>query len=304
VPEYRQGREAVVSTGRNRLGFTLIELLVVIAIIAILAAILFPVFAQAREAARKTSCLSNTKQLGLGAMMYLQDYDEMYVCNSWDTPPLGVGGHDSPEGPNYLSGTQWPWRIMPYLKNKQIFVCPSDPAQGLNGWRGYQATGTGCDTAWGVPTPISYGHNQHLFGYGAAQTIGQTGPGPSCFGAAPDWAVIYPPFSLAAVPSPASTYMLGDYGRGYMETWWINNLRASAYTDRYNTSAPGGGATADNTAPWSVNRLQSHVHRHQSGSNITYADGHSKWRNGMAVTSGEDWMDGRRATEGLFVREY
>ena len=288
----------------KRRGFTLIELLVVIAIIAILAAILFPVFAQAREAARKTSCLSNTKQIGLGAMMYNQDYDEMYPCNSWDTPAIGNAGHDGVAGANYLTGTQWPWRIMPYLKNRQIFVCPSDPAAGKSGWRGYQVTGSGCDTAWGVPTPISYGHNQHLFGYGAATTIGQTGPGPSCFGPAPDWAVFYKPQSLASVPTPASTYMMGDYGRGYMETWWVNNLRASAYTDRYNQSAPGGGATADNTEPWRSRRLLPNVSRHQLGSNITYADGHSKWRSGHAIMSGEDWQDGRRAPEGLFLREY
>src|SRR5258708_12714556 len=74
----------------SRRGFTLIELLVVIAIIAILAAILFPVFAQARESARKISCLSNCKQMGLAAMMYVQDYDEMYPCNSWDTPVIGT----------------------------------------------------------------------------------------------------------------------------------------------------------------------------------------------------------------------
>src|SRR5258708_19715381 len=68
----------------KRPGFTLIELLVVIAIIAILAAILFPVFAQARESARMTSCLSNLKQIGLGTMMYLQDYDERYPnCKAW-----------------------------------------------------------------------------------------------------------------------------------------------------------------------------------------------------------------------------
>src|SRR5580765_7842537 len=141
----------------KRRAFTLIELLVVIAIIAILAAILFPVFAQAREKARATSCLSNTKQLGLGTMMYVQDYDEMYPCNSWDTPNIGTVDTDS-RSPNYLSATQWPWRIMPYLKNKQIFVCPSDPAQGKSGWRGYDAApNPNCNNAWGVPTPISYG---------------------------------------------------------------------------------------------------------------------------------------------------
>lgn len=290
----------------SRRGFTLIELLVVIAIIAILAAILFPVFAQARESARKTSSLSNVKQIGLGAMMYVQDYDEMYPCNSWDTPAIGTADNDSGRA-NYLTAVQWPWRIMPYIKNKQIFVCPSDPARGKNGWRGYESGigESGCDTAWGIPTPISYGHNQHLFGYGGAPAIDQCGPGPCCFGGAPDWAVFYQPQSLAAVPSPASTYMIGDYGRGFMESWWINNLRASAYTDRYNQSAPGGGATADTSnATWAARFAQDNVHRHQLGSNITFADGHAKWRPGHAITSGEDWMDGRRATEGLFVRDY
>jgi len=70
-------------TGRTHRGFTLIELLVVIAIIAILAAILFPVFAQAREKARTISCLSNTKQIGLACMMYVQDYDETFFSQPW-----------------------------------------------------------------------------------------------------------------------------------------------------------------------------------------------------------------------------
>jgi len=92
-------------------GFTLIELLVVIAIIAILAAILFPVFARAREKARQSSCLSNVKQLSLGNMMYAQDYDEKTVIFS----DLGSSG----------SGRQWHFLIEPYLKNDQIFLCPS-----------------------------------------------------------------------------------------------------------------------------------------------------------------------------------
>ncbi len=95
--------------GNRQSAFTLIELLVVIAIIAILAAILFPVFARARENARRTSCLSNMKQLGLGMMQYVQDYDDVY--------PAHFGG------PN---GTQrWPQMINPYVKSNQIYNCPS-----------------------------------------------------------------------------------------------------------------------------------------------------------------------------------
>jgi prepilin-type N-terminal cleavage/methylation domain-containing protein/prepilin-type processing-associated H-X9-DG protein len=101
---------------RRRAGFTLIELLVVIAIIAILAAILFPVFAQAREKARQASCISNVKQIGLGLMMYAQDYDEN-VC----PPYMGNTGPDA-------INQQMTWdRLMnPYVKNYKLIECPSD----------------------------------------------------------------------------------------------------------------------------------------------------------------------------------
>ncbi len=95
-----------------RKGFTLIELLVVIAIIAILAAILFPVFAKAREKARQTSCLNNVKQIALGILMYAQDYDEML-------PRADCIG--------YQVGTNWDIVVQPYLKNYQILQCPNEP---------------------------------------------------------------------------------------------------------------------------------------------------------------------------------
>ncbi|RYX84030.1 DUF1559 domain-containing protein [bacterium] len=91
--------------------FTLVELLVVIAIIAILAAILFPVFARARENARKTSCLSNLRQLGLGFMQYTQDYDEAFPLSSY--PATNIS---------------WTLSTAPYIKSTQIFRCPSDTA--------------------------------------------------------------------------------------------------------------------------------------------------------------------------------
>ena len=105
----------------RRRAFTLIELLVVIAIIAILAAILFPVFAKAREKARAATCQSNAKQLGVAWLQYAQDFDECY-------PPMWV---DSPSG-------RWGYemQVQPYIKSQQAFLCPSDPAKtaAVSGW--------------------------------------------------------------------------------------------------------------------------------------------------------------------------
>jgi len=115
-----------------RKGFTLIELLVVIAIISILAAILFPVFARARENARRASCMSNLKQIGLGVMMYTQDYDEKYPPAAWNP---GVEQTDSAmPGKRFAISTavcasgycvSWMDIIYPYVKSVQVFVCPS-----------------------------------------------------------------------------------------------------------------------------------------------------------------------------------
>ena len=117
---------------RLRPAFTLIELLVVIAIIAILAAILFPVFAQAREKAKQSTCTSNMKQIGISLMMYTQDYDETYPTNSWDLAPVGTTDSDS-GNPNYRTRFNWIWQLLPYTKNRQIWRCPSDPNPKGNG---------------------------------------------------------------------------------------------------------------------------------------------------------------------------
>ena len=111
----------------KKAGFTLIELLVVIAIIAILAAILFPVFARAREKARDTSCLSNLKQIGLAIRMYVQDYDEKFPNARIGGAIPGDYGASIPfmlPAERQLQG--WPTLMQPYVKNQQIFWCPSD----------------------------------------------------------------------------------------------------------------------------------------------------------------------------------
>ena len=111
-----------------RRAFTLIELLVVIAIIAILAAILFPVFAQAKEQAKKTACLSNNKQIALGVYMYTNDSDDMLLNTSWEQDPAGFMGGIAynPQNPNGTYQVHWSYLIQPYIKNWNIFVCPSD----------------------------------------------------------------------------------------------------------------------------------------------------------------------------------
>jgi len=105
---------APVGSERFRGGFTLIELLVVIAIIAILAAILLPVFAQAREKARQITCVSNVRQMGMAVAMYVQDYESY---------PL----HSSPS--SQTPRTRWPDHIFPYVKNEPLFLCPTAPQE-------------------------------------------------------------------------------------------------------------------------------------------------------------------------------
>ena len=173
---------------RNQ-GFTLIELLVVIAIISILASILFPVFARARENARRTSCLSNMKQIGLGIMMYVQDYDEKY-------PPYQITSAATPPGDwqsNWAyTNKVWIWQqiIQPYTKSMQVFVCPS----GLP--LAYQGRDTVIQTNYGV--------NKNIMPLGGG-------------------------ISMAAINAVSSTYMAMDAGQWDIDADTVIHPGASSY---------------------------------------------------------------------------
>lgn len=159
---------------RKKSGFTLIELLVVIAIIAILAAILFPVFAKAREKARQATCLSNVKQIGNAIMMYVQDYDECFPLE-W----LGVDGPTFYNTGNLVRLTEadpygnYQPLVYPYVKNFRVFMCPS-------GTWGFNAMSFAHD----------YGMNCYI-GYGFAATA-------------------YQPVALAAIQKPAGLLLIAD----------------------------------------------------------------------------------------------
>ncbi|MCX6812785.1 MAG: DUF1559 domain-containing protein [Candidatus Berkelbacteria bacterium] len=218
----------------RRRGFTLIELLVVIAIIAILAAILFPVFARAREKARQASCSSNEKQIMLGILMYVQDYDEA-LPGAWASGSAGL----------------WSVRIMPYVKNNQLFVCPSNATMGA-GWGGYD---------WpGAPFPTSYGFNCNASGKALCNRIGR----------------------IASFTQPSMCIIIGDI---WNANW--GNINSIQINDGRLNPVGTNVCWGNNRCPM-FDQNPSTIHN--GGANYGHLDGHVKWYRNDAIypSSGAD----------------
>jgi len=256
------------SVARRFAGFTLIELLVVIAIIAILAAILFPVFARARESARRTSCASNLKQIGLAIMQYVQDYDDkfprtylmLHPSNPAFNDPVGGGlWYDGAWGAEGRTRIVFAVQMLyPYHKSIQVLACPSGP-KGRH--VDPDALPAGTATFQDAPFIGHYGGNSSLM--------------PGC-DAVPTGCPTVPTVSQAAVRSVATTYLFGDSGNN---EWFAGMLSSPAAFGYYIPGTEEAGGPSCNGVAAASAELGNDCRRgrHFGGNNIVFADGHVKW---------------------------
>jgi prepilin-type N-terminal cleavage/methylation domain-containing protein/prepilin-type processing-associated H-X9-DG protein len=268
-------------------GFTLIELLVVIAIIAILAAILFPVFAKAREKARQASCASNEKQVGLAVLQYVQDNDEEY--------PAGLKVLTSSGRPIYVG---WVGIVQPYIKSTGVFKCPDDSTQ-----------------ATGLFVPDSYGLNCNLEGAGGAT-------GGDGIGALNSPAKTVMAFEIsgdaadlsdaaegtngynAAPASPNNVMSCESEGMSYQDPNSLSREGLFCIITNKPTTYAGNTGLANSVKSHGVVQFETGIMgnrsatiypdfdgqfgRHTNGANYVLCDGHVKWLQGSQVSTGRD----------------
>ncbi|MDR3710934.1 MAG: DUF1559 domain-containing protein [Capsulimonadaceae bacterium] len=249
-------------------GFTLIELLVVIAIIAILAAILFPVFATAREKARQTACISNCKQIAIAFIQYSQDFDESFPVGTTNSNCV-VAGSTIVSG-DCRQGNGWTALVYPYLKSKQVFLCPSDSAQA------YSSGGTTYDQ-------LSYSYNANVAQVytGGSWPAGYVGNQLSAF-TNPDRTVLV--FEITIPQSDALALQLTSLnGCSPVSNGVENGCNMQMATGYMGGSTTPGGLP---TCPTQPNSCYLPTGRHNAGSNFCLADGHAKWIPGNNVAIG------------------
>jgi len=237
----------------NKYGFTLIELLVVIAIIAILAAILFPVFAKVREKARQTACLSNEKQLGLGFLQYSEDYDEAEPAGYW-----------------FADGQGWAGELYSYVKSTKVYTCPDDSI---------------------TPTTVSFQGPYYVvsYGYNRNMVTKPTTDGTTTTSGVATIAMLQSPASTVLLHEIVNNVAKVDNNNGHLDQDSATDFGSYGFDGFGPVSTINGGHPLTDTGYMgnpAANVSYQPTGRHTNGSNFVLADGHAKWLRGTAVSPG------------------